>query len=118
MLERLVCLGRVEGFQMARIVGLQALEDCRPAAVPPISSGKCLCQLLVRANAEERMAHQSTPPWSVLGSIVEAKIRAREIQADQWCANTKESSSWRVSCRGEVDVLLRENMAFTPGFVT
>ena len=72
---------------------LQVLEDCHPVVALLIGSCKSLYQLSVKVNAKEHMARPSTPPWSVLDSIAEAKIRAKVIQEDQWCANTTESSS-------------------------
>ena len=64
------------------------------------------------------MAHQSTTLWSALDFGREVKTHAREIQEVLWSVNPTESSSSKVLCRGETDVLHPESMESTQGSVT
>ena len=80
-----------------------------------MSSCRSLSQSSLKESVKGLMAHPSTTPWSALDSIAGAKTHAREIQVVPWCVNSTGSSSSRVSCRGEVGVLLQGSMASTPG---
>ena len=64
------------------------------------------------------MAHESTTQWFVLDSEKEAKTRAKEIQVVLWSVNPTGSSSSRVLCHGEADVLRQGNMESTQGSAT